>query len=39
MYWGSDPEYRGKPVPPNGNLSLWMEEAKLPAQVLQSIEE
>jgi hypothetical protein len=29
-YWGSDPEYRGKPVPPNGNISLWLEEAKLP---------
>ena len=34
-YWGSDPEYRGKPVPPNGNLSVWMEEAKLPESVLK----
>jgi len=33
-YWGSDPGYRGKPVPPNGNISVWMEEAKLPESVL-----
>jgi len=35
-YWGSDPEYRGKDVPPNGNISLWLEEAKLPEVVLKN---
>jgi len=33
MYFGSDPEYHGKPVPPNGNISVWMEQAKLPETV------
>jgi len=30
----ADPEYYGKPVPPNGNISLFIEEAKLPDPVL-----
>ena len=38
-YWGPHPEYRGKGgVPPNGHVSFWMEEAKLPEPVLLSIE-
>lgn len=33
-YHGPHPAYRGKPVPPHGHVSAWMEEAKLsPATV------
>ena len=28
-YFGPHPDFRGKPVPPNGHLNLWMEEARL----------
>ncbi|MBT3296294.1 MAG: hypothetical protein HN919_08895 [Verrucomicrobia bacterium] len=36
-YWGPHPDYRGKsPVPPNGHVSLWMEEAKLSPAALQA---
>jgi hypothetical protein len=34
FYHGAHPDYRGKPVPPHGHVSLWMEEAKLPAGAL-----
>ena len=37
-YYGSHPEYHDKPVPPNGNVSLWIEEAKLPAEVVAAAE-
>jgi hypothetical protein len=34
-YWDRrDTEWTGKPVPPNGSMSVWLEEAKLPASVL-----
>jgi len=37
VYWGPHPDYRGKqPVPPNGHVTLWMEEAKLSPAVLQA---
>ena len=29
IYFGPHPDYYAKPVPPNGHVSLWMEEAKL----------
>jgi len=33
-YHGPHPDHRGKPVPPHGHVSLWMEEAELsPATV------
>jgi hypothetical protein len=33
-YHGPHPDFRGKEVPPNGHVSLWMEEARLsPATV------
>ncbi len=36
-YWGPHPDYRGKsPVPPNGHVTLWMEEAKLSPEVLKA---
>ncbi len=28
-YFGPHPDYYAKPVPPNGHVSLWMEEARL----------
>jgi hypothetical protein len=34
-YFGPHPEYRSKPVPPNGHVSLWMEEAKLSPVTLE----
>jgi len=34
IYFGSHPEYNGKTVPPNGHVSLWIEEARLPAEVV-----
>jgi alpha-galactosidase len=35
-YWDKkDTEWTGKPVPPNGNMSLWLEEAKMPEPVLE----
>jgi len=39
-YWGPHPEYRGKgAVPPNGHVTLWMEEAKLSPLVMQTVGE
>lgn len=35
-YFGPVSGYWGKPVPPNGHVSLWMEEAKLPPAVLKA---
>ncbi len=38
-YFGPHPDYYSKPVPPNGHVSLWMEEAKLsPATVNAAVE-
>ena len=28
-YFGPHPDYYAKPVPPNGHVNVWMEEAKL----------
>lgn len=36
MYHGPHPDYRGKPVPPNGHVSLWMEEAELSPATLKA---
>jgi len=33
-YFGPHPDYYSKPVPPNGHVSLWLEEAKLSPGVL-----
>jgi hypothetical protein len=38
-YWGPVAEYRQKTVPPNGHVTLWMEQAKLPKEVLQKAKE
>ena len=35
-YFGPHPEYYAKPVPPNGHVNLWMEEAKLPPAILKA---
>ena len=35
-YFGPHPDYYGKPVPPNGHVSLWMEEAKLSPATLNA---
>ncbi len=35
-YFGPHPDYRGKPVPPNGHVDLWMEEAKLSPATLEA---
>ena len=37
-YFGPHREYYKKPVPPNGHVSLWMEEAKLSAATLKAAE-
>ena len=38
-YFGPHPDYYAKPVPPNGHVSLWMEEAKLsPATLKAAVE-
>jgi len=37
-YFGPHPDYRGKPVPPNGHVSLYMQEAQLsPATVKAAV--
>ena len=37
QYWGPHPEYRGKgAVPPNGHVTLWMEEARLSPAILEA---
>jgi len=38
IYHGPHPDYRGKEVPPNGQVTLWMEEAKLSPEVLKAAE-
>ena len=39
-YFGPHPDYYGKPVPPNGHVSLWMEEARLsPATLKAAVDE
>jgi len=35
-YFGPRTEYKGKPVPPNGHVSLWLEEALIPPSCLRS---
>ena len=35
-YFGPHPDYYGKPVPPNGHVSMWMEEAKLSPAILNA---
>lgn len=35
-YHGPHPDFRGKQVPPNGHVSMWMEEAKLSPTVLEA---
>jgi len=35
-YFGPHPDYWGKPVPPNGHVSLWMEEARLSPATLSA---
>ena len=35
-YHGPHPDFRGKQVPPNGHVSIWMEEAKLSPAVLEA---
>jgi len=38
-YFGPHPDYYAKPVPPNGHVSLWMEEAELsPATLKAAVE-
>lgn len=37
-YHGPHPSFRGKEVPPNGHVSLWMEEAKLSPATLKAAE-
>ena len=36
-YFGPHPDYYAKPVPPNGHVNLWMEEAKLSPEVLEAV--
>lgn len=38
-YFGPHPDYRGKPVPPNGHVDLWMEEAELSPATLEAVGE
>ena len=35
-YFGPHPDYYSKPVPPNGHVSLWMEEAQLSSATLKA---
>lgn len=35
-YFGPHPDYYAKPVPPNGHVDVWMEEAKLSPAVLDA---
>jgi len=35
-YFGPHPDYWAKPVPPNGHVSLWMQEAKLSPATLKA---
>lgn len=38
-YHGPHPDFRGQQVPPNGHVSLWMEEAKLSPATLNAVGE
>ena len=38
-YFGPHRDYYSKPVPPNGHVSLWMEEARLSPATLKATEE
>ena len=38
VYFGPREEYRQKPVPPNGHVSLWMEEAEVSPEALKAAE-
>lgn len=38
-YFGPHPDYWAKPVPPNGHVSLWMQEAKLSPATIQAAAE
>ena len=35
-YHGPHPDFQGQQVPPNGHVSLWMEEAKLSPATLKA---
>ena len=35
-YFGPHPDYYAKPVPPNGHVDLWMEEAELSPAILEA---
>ena len=35
-YFGPHPDYYSKPVPPNGHVTLWMEEARLSTDTLKA---
>lgn len=35
-YFGPHPDYWAQPVPPNGHVNLWMEEAKLSPAILEA---
>ncbi len=37
-YFGPHPDYYSKPVPPNGHVSLWMQEAKLSPATIEAAE-
>ena len=37
-YFGRRAEYNGKPVPPNGHVSLWLEEAQVPEAAMKAFE-
>ena len=37
-YHRNQTKYRGTPVPPNGHISVWLEEAKVPGIVLGAID-
>ena len=37
-YFGPHPDYYSKPVPPNGHVSLWMQEAELSPATLKASE-
>ena len=38
-YFGPHPDYYAQPVPPNGHVSLWMEEARLSPAALKAASE
>jgi alpha-galactosidase len=38
IYFGPRAEYDQKPVPPNGHVSLWLEEAQVPPALMKAFE-